>query len=75
MNSELEATMAMAEREDDAYFALDRLGMTLMKSGKKPGTEEPAYRVMYKSRLTIEEVEAIIDSQNRSRRPLVRRAA
>lgn len=60
-----------SEREDDAYLTLQRMGITLLRSGNKPGTKHKAYRLLYSDRLAIDEVEQFIarNSEVRSVRP------
>jgi hypothetical protein len=36
---------------------LSQLGMSLLKSGKRPGSGLPAYKIVTASRLTLDEVE------------------
>jgi hypothetical protein len=45
------------ERENAAWTRLSQLGMSLLKSGKKPGSGLPAYKIVTASRLTLDEVE------------------
>jgi len=39
-----------------AKRGLGRMGMKLLSSGKKPGSQEPGYRIICGDRLTIHEV-------------------
>jgi hypothetical protein len=59
------------EREEDTYFTLHRMGITLLRSGNKPGTKDKAYRLLFSDRLAIDEVEQFIarNSEVRSVRP------
>jgi hypothetical protein len=45
------------EREYEVSSRLSQLGMSLLKSGKKPGSDLPAYKIVIASRLTLDEVE------------------
>jgi hypothetical protein len=42
--------------EQVAKSVLARMGMKLLSSGKKPGSQEPGYRIICGDRLTIHEV-------------------
>jgi hypothetical protein len=47
------------------------MGITLLRSGNKPGTKDKAYRLLFSDRLAIDEVEQFIarNSEVRSVRP------
>ena len=59
------------EREDNVYSTLQRMGVTLLRSGNKPRTKDKAYRLLISDRLTIDEVEQFIarNSEVKSVRP------
>jgi hypothetical protein len=50
-------------REDCAYMKLSALGLGLMRSGTKPGTDSQAYRVITQDRMTIGQIEKFIKVQ------------
>jgi len=47
-------------RENSAHSALQRMGITLLRSGNKPGTQDKAYRLLFSDRMAINEVEDFI---------------
>jgi hypothetical protein len=54
------STVAEIQREIQIAAQLAQTGMRLMRSGKKPGTSEDAFKIVTASRLTMEEVKAWI---------------
>jgi hypothetical protein len=47
-------------RENSVHSALQRMGITLLRSGNKPGTKDKAYRLLVSDRMEINEVEDFI---------------
>jgi hypothetical protein len=56
----LEKASYYEHRENSAHSALQRMGITLLRSGNKPGTKDKAYRLLFSDRMAINEVENFI---------------
>ena len=65
-------TIRQEQREDSAYSILQNMGITLLRSGNKPGTRQKSYRLLVSDRLTIDEVEKFI-AQNSGQAKVTRR--